>query len=162
MKNKVLIIALLCILIISSLSSCKKKEEVNVDLSDFQPPANYQWEGNYLDEDGTTTLVIEKINKKKYHCVINVSDEEITHMDTYEFTAVKDDIGLSYENGVHTTFDLPDFESDPDGAVETAEVYTDGTGSINYLNEHLYWMDNKNSAGSDFAFTKIEESDQEE
>ena len=157
MKHKILFITFLCILIISSFSSCKKSDDVNVDLSDFKAPADYQWEGNYIDEDGTTTLVIEKISNKKYHCIINISDEEITHMDTYEFTAIKDDLGLSYEDGVHTTFNLPDFENDPAGAVETDEVYTDGTGSINYLNECLYWMDNKNSAGSDFAFKKVEE-----
>lgn len=149
----------LSVLLVMMFSSCKKTDETEVDMSAFEPPADFVWEGNYMDEDGTTTLVIEKAGGKKYHCVINVTDEDVTHIDTYEFTAVKEDVGLTYENGLHTTFDIPDYESDPQASVTTEEVYSDGTGKLYYLKDHVYWLDDKNDAGSEFAFQKVTESD---
>lgn len=153
-RKKITAGVLLCILMMLSITSCKDKTDA--DLSAFQPPVNYKWEGNYVDENGTATLVIEKKSGKKYACTINVTDEEMTHIDTYEFTAVKDDYGLSYEDGVHTSYDIPDYETDPDASVTSDEVYTNGTGSIYYLEEYVYWLDEKSDAGSEFAFTKTD------
>lgn len=155
------LIGTLLFTVLFSFSACGKSDKADEVLKDFEPPFNYKWEGHYVDEDETTTLVIEKKSGKKYQCVISTTDESVTHIDTYEFTAEKKDYGLVYENGVHTTYDIPDFENTPDASVETSEVYSDGTGSIYYLDEHLYWLDDKNDAGSEYVFSKVVESTEE-
>ena len=158
-KTRFKIGILLSFLLVLGLTGCKQTEEDSV-LSDFKPPSDFEWEGSYMDADGTTTLVIEKKSGKKYSCTINVSDEEITHIDTYEFTAEEGEHGLSYEDGVHTTYNIPDYEENPDASVETSEVYTDGTGTIYYLDGNLYWLDNMNDAGDGYTFEKVEDTEE--
>lgn len=159
MKKKKLITGILFSLLLAfSFTGCKEKESET--LNDFKPPVSFKWEGNYVDEEGTTTLTIEKKGGKSYACTVNVVDEEITHIDTYEFTATEDDYGLSYEDGVHTSFEIPDYEKDPEASTVATETYTDGTGSIYYLEDRLYWSDDKNDAGNGFVFQKVEESEE--
>lgn len=160
MKSKTMVWALIGVCSVVSLTSCGKKEEVpDVDMSAFETPAGFQWEGTYMDANSTTTLSITKDGRKKYTCVINTSDEDITHIDSYEFTAEEADVGLAYKNGTHTVYNLPDFENDPTGLVDVSEAYTDGTGSIYYLDENLYWIDDVNDAGREYVFRPLEESD---
>ncbi len=154
-KKRIVVGALLCALMMLPLTACNQNKDS--DLSDFKTPVGYKWEGSYVEENGTTTMVIEKKSGKKYNCTVNITDEEITHMDTYEFTAVKDDYGLTYEDGVHTTYEIPDYEKDPEASVTTNEVYKNGTGSIYYLDGYVYWIDDVNNAGTDYAFKKTEE-----
>ena len=135
-------------------------------MSVFQTPKDFVWEGSYMDdEEGLAVLTIAKDekNKKKYKCTVNVPDENITHIDTYEFTAVSGkDAGLSYDDGVRTTYEIPDFEKNPDAHVSSTVAYEDGTGEIYYLNGRLYWIDDKDDSGSGLAFSRQEEAAVEE
>ena len=63
-KTRFKIGILLSVLLVLGLTGCKQTEEDSV-LSDFKPPSDFEWEGSYMDADGTTTLVIEKKSGKK-------------------------------------------------------------------------------------------------
>ena len=160
MKKKLYLLTI-CILSAAALCACgqTKKDELKpeADLTAFETPKDFEWEGSYMDdEEGLAVLVIEK-DGKKYKCTVNVPDENITYIDTYEFTASEGDVGLSYKDGVRTTFEIPDYKKDPDAHVASTEAYNDGTGEIYYLNGRLYWIDDKDDSGSGFAFSRQED-----
>lgn len=157
-----LILPLIFTLIFSACASSGSDDENAADMSAFEPPSDFEWDGSYIDE--TSGLVMMDIMKdgRKYRCTINVPDAGITHISSYTFTAKKGDLGLSYEDGTYGTYDLPDFEKNPDAEVSYDEVYTDGSGSIYYLNDRLYWIDDKNDAGAGMAFKRIDYDSDEE
>lgn len=155
------------VLALTLLSGCGKKTDTNVDLSDFTPPKDFVWEGSYVDAvEGRAVLTITK-NGTKYLCSIGVPSSDMSHIDSYTFTAKKskDTQGLEYKSGVHTSFDLPDISQNTAGEGEdltTREIYTDGTGAVYYLEDALYWIDDKENAGEVFSFVKQTEEDGEE
>ena len=140
---------------------CGKKNEVDVDLSAFETPVGFEWAGTYIDDvKGIAVLNIEK-DGNQYSCMITVPTEDVSHIDSYQFTAKlsKEAAGLAYTDGTMTTMDLPDFTKNPDGEIMTAEVYTDGSGVICYLDGFLYWIDDKEDAGKLFAFRALDETE---
>ncbi|MBP5607811.1 MAG: hypothetical protein J6X66_06035 [Lachnospiraceae bacterium] len=145
---------------IALLSACQKNkptEPTEADLVPFTPPTGFEWEGSYLDRvNDLAVLTIEK-DGSAYYCTISVPDQAITHIESYEFKAAPagDGLGLSYTDGVRTSYLLPSADK-PDAGVSTQEVYKDGTGRIYYLDGEVYWMDEKDNAGNTFIFEKVE------
>ncbi|MBR1861116.1 MAG: hypothetical protein IJ796_04565 [Lachnospiraceae bacterium] len=163
MKKQILII--ICVLVLAAgaiaaylIISGKKgrANEDELDTSMFQTPEGFVWEGSYIDSrDGRAVLTIEK-NGNSYICSIGVPSEDISYMNTYEFTATEsaDGSGLEYEGGVRTEYLIPD---DPgENPVTSNEIYNDGTGTVYYLYDSVYWYDQKDNAGQNLAFSKQE------
>ena len=143
-----------------TLGACGTKQEQarDVDLTAFQAPADYTWEGSYIDKrEGLAVLTIEKEEGGRYFASLGVPSEDMSYIRTYEFTLTpsEDGVGLAYQNGRQVTYYLPG-DDDPEASVTTTEDYTDGTGSVYYLEGNLYWIDDKNNAGEYFAFAKSE------
>jgi len=161
MKKRVVFLITAAVLSLSFIfSACSNKVSDENDISAFSYPDDFEWEGTYMDEEeGMAVLTVTK-NGKKYDCTIDIPDKDVTHIDSYEFTAVEDEAGLSYENGVCISYDLPDYE-DEDAALITDEVYTDGTGSLYYVDGYVYWLDDKNDAGATYMFAKQDEVEDE-
>ncbi len=143
------------------LTSCgfeKKEKAVDVNLEPFRAPSDYVWEGSYIDSrDGLAVLTIEKEKNGGYSASIGVPSEDMSYIRTYEFTlnTADDGVGLSYKNGSLTTYYLPAADA-ADGSVTTQEGYQNGTGAIYYLEGSLYWIDDVDNAGENFAFAKSE------
>ncbi|MCR5654179.1 MAG: hypothetical protein K6G07_00845 [Lachnospiraceae bacterium] len=164
MKRNIFATLAMAVLLLALLTGCGKKNDVNVDMSEFTPPEDFVWEGSYLDAvDGQVVMTIEK-SGSKYICSIGVPATDMSHIDSYTFTAkkAKDTQGLEYTKGVHTSFDLPSLsgnEAVMDSGLSTQEIYTDGTGSIYYLEGALYWIDDKENAGAPYQFVKQTEEE---
>ena len=163
MKKRISFLAIGILLAVFMCSCGHAKDEelkTEADLSAFQAPKDFEWEGSYMDdEEGLAVLSIEK-DGEQYKCTVNIPDENITYIDTYEFTASdKGGVGLSYKNGIRTTFEIPDYKKNPDAHVTSEVSYKDGTGEIYYLNGRLYWIDDKDDSGSGLAFSRQEEEE---
>ncbi len=136
----------------------KKEEARDVNLSVFQAPSDFVWEGSYIDSrGGLAVLTIEKEQKGGYSASVGVPSEDMSYIRTYEFTlnTADDGVGMSYSNGTLTTYYLPG-DDNPEASVTTQENYQNGTGSIYYLEGNLYWIDDVDNAGEMFAFAKSE------
>ena len=161
-RTHLFVAALMSVALLSACQKNKPAEPTEADLVPFTPPADFEWEGSYLDRvNDLAVLTIEK-DGNAYNCTVSVPDQAITHIESYEFkaSAASDGLGLSYTGGVRTSYLLPS-EDKPDAGVTTQEVYTDGTGRIYYLDGEVYWMDDKDNAGNTFIFEKVEaESDE--
>ena len=159
MKKKVAI--LIALAFASCVAGCgfeKKEKAVDVNLEPFRAPSDYVWEGSYIDSrDGLAVLTIEKEKNGGYSASIGVPSEDMSYIRTYEFTlnTADDGVGLSYKNGSLTTYYLPAADA-ADGSVTTQEGYQNGTGAIYYLEGSLYWIDDVDNAGENFAFAKSE------
>lgn len=160
--KKLRIILMVCVLCtVGLMTGCGKKDSMDVDLSAFETPDGFEWEGIYIDDrEGQAVLSIEQ-DGKQYTCMISVPNSDVSHIDTYQFSAGASDdgMGLAYTDGSMTSMDLPDFAKNPDGEIMTSEVYSDGTGAIYYLDGYLQWLDDVNNAGGLYAFRKLDESE---
>lgn len=144
----------------SLLSACGKKtqEEPVVDMVPFTPPADFKWEGNYIDSVNELAVLTIELDSTGYMCYVNSPDPGITHIDNYSFHAVpaEDGLGLIYTAGTHTAYELPSGDADTSG-VTTTEIYSDGTGRIYYLDGEVFWLDEKDNNGSAFIFERVED-----
>ena len=154
--NRYIILALICIFC-STMIGCGLKSRVNVSMSDFDTPDSFQWEGTYVDETtGQVTLTIEK-GVMGYECQVNSVDSSMSHLECFQFTAKEDNTkALAYTDGVRSSFDIPDFETNPEGETINEEIYTDGTGCIYYLDGKVYWIDDVDDYGKNYVFYKQE------
>ncbi len=159
MRKKGWVLLLLSGMLLLSAGCGKKQEQAkDVDLTVFQAPADFVWEGSYIDKrGGLAVLTIEKEKNGGYSASVGVPAEDMSYIRSYEFTlnTSEDGVGLAYTNGTLTTYYLPG-EDQPDLSVTTQENYTDGTGSLYYLDGNLYWIDDKDNAGEMLAFAKSE------
>jgi len=141
------------------LTGCGKKASTDLDLSSFETPDGFEWTGEYMDDTyGQAVLNITE-DGKKYSCMISVPNKDLSHIDTYQFTAEvsEDGMGLAYTGGSMTSMDLPDFAKNPDAEMITTDVYSDGSGAIYYLDGYLYWLDDVNEAGNGLSFRRLSE-----
>ncbi len=159
MKKRVaLLIAFICALCMAGCGFEKEEKAVDVNLEPFRAPADFVWEGSYIDSrNGLAVLTIEKEKNGGYSASIGVPSEDMSYIRTYEFTlnTSEDGVGLSYANGSLTTYYIPSIDAE-DSSVTTQEGYQDGTGAIYYLDGNLFWIDDKDNAGENFAFAKSE------
>lgn len=144
-------------------SACGKKStlpETEADMTPFQPPADFNWEGSYIDRVGDLAVLTVEQTGSGFLCTICVPDREITHVEAYEFTAKPSDdgLGLSYTGGVRTSYLVP-AEGKTDQGVKADEIYTDGTGRLYYLDGSVFWLDEKEDAGSSLIFDRVEEEE---
>ncbi len=151
--RKIATLVLVITLLAAVFAGCGNKTSEENDTSAFQTPEDFEWEGSYIDEEGGMAVLTISKSGKKYECIIDVPDKDVTHIDSYTFTAVEDDAGLIYEDCICTSFDIPDYEDEEDVLVSD-EVYTNGTGSLYYVDGYVYWLDDENNAGENFVFVK--------
>ena len=138
-------------------AGCGKSSVVG-NMSDFQVPAGFVWEGSYAtsDDNGQASLTIEK-GVMGYDCAITTSDNSFSNIESFEFTSKEDESnGLSYTDGKRSYFEIPDFEKNPEASVINEEIYSDGTGCLYYLGGKLYWVDDKDDYGKNLVFEKLE------
>ena len=160
-KNKRRLYTVLSMLLsLMLLSACEKKktDDSGVELAAFTPPSDFVWEGSYIDRvDGLAVLTVER-EGNGYHCYINVPDQAITHIESYEFNAspAEDGLGLAYTAGTRTSYTMPP-ENNPSQGVTTTDIYSDGTGRIYYLNGSVFWLDEKDDNGTGLIFERVEE-----
>lgn len=157
-------VAILIVGMILSLTGCSKKSSADLDLSSFETPDGFEWAGEYMDDTyGQAVLSITE-DGKKYSCMISVPNKDLSHIDTYQFTAEvsEDGMGLAYTGGTMTSMDLPDFSKNPDAEMVTTDVYSDGSGAIYYLDGYLYWLDDVNEAGNGLSFRRLSDTDSSE
>lgn len=125
-----------------------------IDTSDFKPPSDFSWEGSYMDsKEGLASLTIDK-TAFGYNCTITVLDKSVSHIETFEFTAKEDDMGLIYKDGSRVYYDIPDFEKNADASTLNETVYKDGTGTLYYSDGIVYWIDEKDDYGKDLEFVQ--------
>ena len=149
--------------VLTLFSACGKKStlpETEADMTPFQPPADFNWEGSYIDRVGDLAVLTIETANNGFLCTICVPDKEITHVEAYEFTALPadDGLGLSYTDGVRTSYLVP-AEGKADQGVKADEIYTDGTGRLYYLDGSVFWLDEKDDAGTTLIFDKVEEEE---
>lgn len=161
MKNKKRpVFILTAMIMVSLLSACQKNDSdiAKEDMAPFTPPTDFQWEGTYIDSVNELAVLSIELADNGFFCTISVPDKDITNIQSYEFTAkpAEDGLGLEYTAGSHTSYLLPPAENMSNG-VTTTEVYSDGTGRIYYLDGNVFWMDEKDNAGSGFIFERVEE-----
>ncbi len=146
--------------LVSLLSACQKKNEIpeQVDMVPFTPPNDFEWEGTYIDSVNELAVLTVETASDGFLCTISVPDKDITNIQSYEFTAkpADDGLGIAYTEGSHTTYLMPS-EGNTSSGVTTTEVYTDGSGRLYYLEGNVFWMDEKDNAGSGFIFERVEE-----
>ncbi len=161
MKKKLLFSLLSLMLAVGMISGCTKQEEVpeEVDLSGFQTPEGFVWEGTYIDTvEGLAVMTLEK-SGNGYAGSVSVPAADMSYIRTCTFTATpeEDGTGLAYSDGELTAYYLPaDDAENPEVTTET--VYTGGTGSVFYLDDKIYWLDDKdtNGASTNLIFRKQE------
>ena len=144
------------------LSSCQKKsaQDEAADMAAFTPPGGFQWEGTYLDSIGDLAVLNIERDNNAYYCSISIPDQDITYIESYEFKAVpaEDGLGLLYTGGVHTSYQLPAAGKEDSGVI-TRDIYDDGTGRIYYLDGNVFWLDEKDNAGSSLIFERVESTE---
>ena len=146
------------------LGGCQKESGMEMNISGLETPADFIWEGDYIDENGgTAVLTIEK-EGNVYKCSIGVPSDDMTHIDSYFFNAEEYSEGgtLEYKDGTHTSFDLPDTDDEGETSLQTTTIYENGTGQLYYLNGAVCWIEDNEDAGEDFSFIKQEEEKEEQ
>lgn len=161
-KYKRPVFILTAMIMITLLSACQNNQGAPSleDMAPFTPPTDFQWEGTYIDSVNELAVLSIELANNGYLCTISVPDKDITNIRSYEFTAkpAEDGLGLEYTEGIHTSYLLPSTENMANG-VTTTEVYTDGTGRIYYLDGNVFWLDEKENAGSSFIFERVLEEE---
>ena len=165
LKMTLLVSALLMAVAFSGCTKPLATNDEDADMSAFETPKDFDWSGSYIDDvAGLAVLSIEK-DGKDYKCTVNVPSEDMSHIETYDFTAkvTKGTPALTYENGVRISYMLPAAD-DAESGVTTDQIYEDGTGSLYYLNGEIFWVDDRDNAGENFMFknTALEEEEETE
>ncbi len=166
MKKKLLFSLLSVMLSVAMISGCTKQEEKvpeEVDLSGFETPEGFVWEGTYIDTvEGLAVMTLEK-SGDSYVGSVSVPASDMSYIRTCTFTAKpeEDGTGLAYKDGELTAYYLP-ADDDENPEVTTETVYTGGTGSVFYLDDKIYWMDDKDTNGSstNLVFRKQENTEE--
>ena len=159
-NKRCLYIVLTALAMLTLLSACEKKasETGEVDMAPFTPPSDFVWEGSYIDRVNELAVLTIERQGNGYHCFINIPDEAITHIESYEFNAVpaQDGLGLEYTAGTRTSYLMPPADDTAQG-VTTTEVYSDGSGRVYYLEGSVFWLDEKDDNGTGLIFERVED-----
>ena len=147
---KKLTAAIATVIMVIILASCGNSAEPvsSVDPVDrVVPPEDFVLAGDWQDETSQRAAMTIFENGDKYDVEIswaNSADETVFWNFSGEFD--RDRGFLSYKDCMKTivTEESEDVE------------YEDGTGSIMYLDGNLIWQDDKEDAGADCVFVKVE------